>query len=87
MREKARAYPIVIGVLLLAQATSGPPSAASSHSSSGASNSASSSHSTASSAKTIHVSGYFRANGTYVQDYYRSPPGIQRLDQSDFPRS
>ena len=24
--------------------------------------------------KTVHVSGYYRKDGTYVQGYYRSPP-------------
>src|SRR5262249_53645698 len=33
-----------------------------------------------SSPKTVHVSGYYRRDGTYVHSYYRRPPGAAQHD-------
>jgi hypothetical protein len=77
MPDSPRACSAFLGMLLLALTFSiATTAAASSHSGTAAAGAPSSAHSTASSSRTVHVSGYLRANGTYVSDYYRSPPGL-----------
>ncbi len=73
MAKKLPAYAVVVGALLVAQVIPASPAAASGHS--GAAGSTSATHASATHNRTVHVSGYQRANGTWVRDYYRAPPG------------